>query len=478
MAPHHRGLSRRGAISTPFPGSAATGGQLAWISWDDPNLPWDGGDLWIANLLGSGSDTHLGPARHLAGGPAESVIQPEWGPDGALYFLSDRSGWWNLYRARGQRVEPLLPMLAEFADAPWELDYSTYAFLPDGRLACRYRHHGLDHLGIVDPATGHLQPLPVPFTSIKPYLRATRDRLAFIAASPTTTPAVATLSLSDHRLEVLAGDDPGLHVNDVSVPRLLRVPAPDGGTVHAAYYPPTHHAVTGQPGQCPPVILQPHPGPTSHTPLRLELRTQFFTSRGFAVVSVDHRGSTGYGRAYRTRLDGQWGVLDVQDCVAVADFLAERGSIDASRILISGASAGGFTALRALATTDRFASGVSWYGITDLAAFRAHVPRFQRHHTDHLVGPWPDAAPHYRARSPVHNAARIIRPVLIIHGLDDDIVTPDQAEAIAQELRRHDVPITQLAFPDEGHGLRHPDNIHQAIEAELAFYRTLLAGNQ
>lgn len=457
-----------------FPRIRRPGPQLASISWDSPNLPWDGSDLWVADLLGAGPHVRLGPARHVAGGPAESVIQPEWGPDGALYFISDRSGWWNLYRAQDQRVQPLLAMPAEFADAPWELDYSTYTFLPDGRLACRYRRDGLDHLGLLDPATGHLESLSVPFTSIKPYLRATRDRLAFIAASPTSTPAVVTLRLSDHRLDVLAADDPGLDPGSLAVPEPLRVPTGDGGTVHATYYSPTHQAVTGPPGQRPPVILQPHPGPTSHTPLRLELRTQFFTSRGFAVATVDYRGSTGYGRAYRTRLDGQWGVLDVQDCVAVADFLAERGDVDAHRSVISGASAGGFTALQALATTDRFACGASWYGITDLTAFRAHVPRFQRHHTDHLIGPWPETAPRYRARSPVHNADRITRPVLTIHGLDDDIVTSEQTEMIIQALRRHGRPGTQLAFPGEGHGLRHPDNIHRAIETELAFYRMLL----
>ena len=268
-----------------------------------------------------------------------------------------------------------------------------------------------------------------------------------------------------------------MHADDISVPEFLRIPAADGGTVHATYYPPTNHTVTGPAQQRPPLILQPHPGPTSHTPLRLDLHTQFFTSRGFAVAAVDYRGSTGYGRAYRTRLDGQWGVLDVQDCVDVAAFLAERGTIDADRTIISGASAGGFTALQALAT-DRFAGGASWYGIADLTTFRAHVPRFQRHHTDHLIGPWPDAAPLYRERSPVHNADRITRPVLVVYGLDDDIVPPEQAEAIVQALRRRGVPVTPLAFPGEGHGLRCPESIHRAIEAELTFYRTLLTGGQ
>ncbi|MGH3961935.1 MAG: S9 family peptidase [Pseudonocardiaceae bacterium] len=462
-----------------FPRISRDRRQLAWVTWDNPNLPWDGSDLWVADLIGAGPDARLEPARHVAGGPEESVTQPEWGPDGALHFISDRSGWWNLHRERDHRAEPLLPMQAEFADAAWELDYSTYTFLSDGRIACRYRRQGFDHLGIIDPAKGYLEPVSVPFTSIKPYLRATRNRLAFIAASPTATPTVVTLCLYDRCVEVLASDDPGLHASDISVPELLRVPAVDGGVVHASYYPPTNHAVTGPVQQRPPLIVQPHPGPTSHAPLRLELRTQFFTSRGFAVAAVDYRGSTGCGRAYRTALDGQWGVLDVQDCVDVAAFLAGRGTIDANRTIISGASAGGFTALRALtAATNRFAGGTSWYGITDLVTFRAHVPRFQRHHTDHLVGPWPDVAARYRERSPVHNAAQITQPVLVIYGLDDDIVPPEQAEAIIRALCQRGVPVTQLAFPDEGHGLRRPDSIHRAIEAELTFYQALLARSQ
>ncbi len=454
-----------------FPRPSPDGRRLAWISWDNPNMPWDGSDLWVADLLGAGPDVRLGPAQHVTGGRDESVTQPEWAPDGSLHFVSDRSGWWNLYRQQGRHVEPLLPMEAEFADAPWELDYSTYAFLPDGNIACRYRQHGIDHLGILDPTNDHLASLSLPFTSIKPYLRAASDRLTFIAASPIATPAVVTLSLPDRRLEVLASADPGLHPDDVSLPERLQVPASDGGTVHAVYYPPTNRAVTGPPGQQTPLIVQPHPGPTSHARVRLELRTQFFTSRGFALVDVDYRGSTGHGRAYRTQLDGHWGIQDVQDCADVAAFLTERGDADPGRVVISGASAGGFTVLRALATTDRFTAGVSWFGITDLAGFRARVPRFQRHHTDHLIGPWPDAAPTYRERSPSHHTDQITHPVLVIQGRCDDVVAPEQADKIVHALRRHGVPVTELTFPDEGHGFRHADNIHRALEAELTFYR-------
>jgi dipeptidyl aminopeptidase/acylaminoacyl peptidase len=386
------------------PRPAHDGRQLAWITWDDPNLPWDGSDLWVADLLGSGLDIRLGPVRRIGGGPDESVTQPEWGPEGTLHFISDRSGWWNLHRELHGRIEPVSPQKAEFADAPWELDYSTYAFLPDGRIACRYRRRGQDHLGILESATGRLEPLRLPFTSIKPYLRATGDRLAFIAASPITPSAVVTVRLADHGVEVLTGTGPRLNLDDVAVPERLEVRARDGDIVYAVFYPPTNHAVIGPPGQRPPLIVQPHPGPTSDARVRLELRTQFFTSRGFALADVDYRGSTGYGRDYRTQLNGHWGVLDVHDCADVAAFLAERGDADSERSVISGASAGGFTALRALAITDRFVAGVSWFGITDLAtdlaAFRTRVPRFQRHHTDRLIGPWPEAAGTYRERSP------------------------------------------------------------------------------
>jgi dipeptidyl aminopeptidase/acylaminoacyl peptidase len=454
-----------------FPRPSPDGRHLAWITWDNPNLPWDGSDLWVADLHNTGPNTHLGPARHVTGGPTESVIQPEWAPGSTLHFITDRSGWWNLHRERNQQVEPLLPLHAEFADAPWELDYSTYAFLPDGRIACRYHQHGIDHLGILTPATGSLEPIPAPFTSIKPYLRATSDRLAFIAASPTTTPAVVTLSPSDHRIDILAYDDPGLHPDDISTPELLQVPASDGGTVHTAYYPPTNRAITGPPGQRPPLIVRPHPGPTTHTPLRLDLRTQFFTSRGFAVATVDYRGSTGYGRAYRTHLNGHWGILDVHDCADAAAFLADFGHADSRRTLISGASAGGFTALRALATTDQFVAGASWYGITDIDAFRTRVPRFQRHHTDHLIGPWPKETRIYRERSPIHNADQITHPVLIIYGLDDGIVPPEQAEAIVKVLLQRGLAVTHFGFPGEGHGLRHPNNICRALKSELDFCR-------
>jgi dipeptidyl aminopeptidase/acylaminoacyl peptidase len=459
------------------PRPSPDGRQVAWLSWDRPQMPWDGSDLWVAELT---SDGRLGPARHVAGGPEESIIQPEWSPSGELFFVSDRSGWWNLYRYRppiGRRsAEPLLPMAAEFADPPWELDYSTYALLTDGRIACRYRQIGTDHLAVLDPRTGHLQQLEVPFSSIKPYLRAAGGRLGFIGATPTTQPAVVSLDLATRQPTVLASPQEATAVDAgyLSLPEPISFPASDGQTAYGLYYPPANRDAAGPPSDQPPLLVQPHPGPTTETTARLEWRTQFFTSRGFAVVCVNYAGSSGYGRSYRERLTGQWGVLDIADCLAAARHLTAAGNADPSRLLIAGASAGGYTTLCALAFHHVFAAGTSYFGIADLETFRQQAPRFQAHQLDRLVGPYPQAAATYRARSPLHAAGNITRPLLLIHGLQDPVVPPAQAEAIANALLEHGIPHAYLPFAGEGHGLAASTSLRQALEAELAFYMRAL----
>jgi dipeptidyl aminopeptidase/acylaminoacyl peptidase len=449
------------------PRPSPDGRHLAWLSWDRPCMPWDGADLWIADL---GPDGRLGPARHVAGGPQESVVQPEWNAEGILHFVSDRSGWWNLYRERHGEVEPLLPMAAEFADAPWEFDYSSYAFVADGRIACRYRQYGHDRLALLDPETGGLEELPIPYTSIKPYLRVLGDRLAFIGASPTASPAVAALHLPTGHLQVVAGAEVSLDPAWVSVPQPIEFPTQDGQTAYALYYPPTNPEVTGPASARPPLVVQPHPGPTADAKARLDLRVQFFTSRGFGVVEVNYAGSTGYGRAYRERLTGQWGVLDVADCLDAARSLVQAGEVDGRRLMTSGASAGGFTALCALAFHDLVAAGTSAYGIADLETFREQAPKFQAHELDRLVGHYPEAVATYRARSPVHSAHRITSPVLLLQGLEDTIVPPTQTELMAKALRSRHIPHRYLTFEDEGHGFRRPSSIERALEAELSLY--------
>jgi dipeptidyl aminopeptidase/acylaminoacyl peptidase len=443
------------------------GRRLAWVTWDRPCMPWDGADLWVADL---GPDGRLGPARHVVGGPSESVVQPEWNAEGIFCFVSDRSGWWNLYRDRDGQVEPLLAMAAEFADAPWELDYSSYAFVADGRIACRYRQHDRDRLALLDPETGRLTELPNPYTSIKPYLRVLDDRLAFIGASPTTSSAVTTLHLPTGHLQVLAGAEVSLDPAWVSVPQPIQFPTQDGQTAHGLYYPPTNPEVTGPPDPRPPLLVQPHPGPTADAKARLDLRIQFFTSRGFGVLEVNYAGSTGYGRAYRERLTGQWGVLDVADCLDAARSLIQAGEVDGRLLVISGASAGGFTALCALAFHDLFAAGTSAYGIADLETFRQQAPKFQAHELDRLVGPYPQAVATYRARSPVHSAHRITSPVLLLQGLDDTVVPPTQTQLMAKALMSTGIPHRYLTFQGEGHGFRRPSSIRRALEAELSLY--------
>jgi dipeptidyl aminopeptidase/acylaminoacyl peptidase len=449
------------------PRPSPDGRRLAWVSWDRPRMPWDGADLWVADL---GPDGRLGPARHVAGGPQESVVQPEWSAEGILHFVSDRSGWWNLYRERRGQVEPLLAMAAEFADAPWEFDYSNYAFVDNGRIACRYRHNGRDRLALLDPDSGWLEDLPLPYTSIKPYLQAVGDRLAFIGASSTAGSAVATLHLSTGHIQVLAGAEVSLDPAWVSVPQPIQFPTQDGQTAHGLYYPPTNPEVTGPADTRPPLLVQPHPGPTADAKARLDLRTQFFTSRGFGVVVVNYAGSTGYGRAYRERLTGQWGVLDVADCLDAAQFLIQAGEVDGRWLMISGASAGGFTALCALAFHDLVAAGTSAFGIVDLETFREQAPKFQAHELDRLVGPYPEAVVTYRARSPVHAADQITSPVLLLQGLDDTIVPPAQTQLMVTALNRTGIPHRYLSFQGEGHGFRRPSSIKQALEAELALY--------
>jgi dipeptidyl aminopeptidase/acylaminoacyl peptidase len=453
------------------PRPSPDGRRLAWLTWDRPCMPWDGADLWVADL---GPDGRLGPARHVAGGPAESIVQPEWNAEGILHFVSDRSGWWNLYRERHGQANALLPMAAEFADAPWELDYSSYAFVGDGRIACRYRQHGRDRLGLLDPKSGRLAVLSIPYTSLKPYLRAVGDRLAFTGASPTTSSAVATLHVPTGRLDVLAGAEVSLDPTWVSVPQPIEFPTRDGQIAHALYYPPTNPEVTGPPDARPPLLVQAHPGPTADAKARLELRTQFFTSRGFAVVDVNYAGSTGYGRGYRERLTGRWGVADVSDCLDAARALVEAGEVDGRRLVISGESAGGFTALCALAPDDFFAGGVSRFGIADLETFRQQAPKFQAHELDRLVGPYPKVAATYRARSPLHLVDRIARPVLLVHGLEDTVVPPIQAQVMAEALERRGVQHVLVAVPGEGHGFRRPVSIRRALQVELSFYLAAL----
>jgi dipeptidyl aminopeptidase/acylaminoacyl peptidase len=444
------------------------GRRLAWLEWDHPNMPWDATDLKVAEL---GAGAVVGPPTTVAGGPEESIFQPAWSPDGVLHFVSDRSGWWNLYRLAGATVEALAPMEEEVGSPQWVFGLSRYAFLPGGRVALVHGRGPLQRLGVLAP-DGTLTDLDLPFTTYAPpQLRAVGDRLACVAGSATRPAAVVVVDPASGEVEVLRrgreqAPDPGY----LSVPRAIQFPTSGGRTANALYYPPANRDFRGPDGQRPPLLVTSHGGPTAEVSSLLSMDYQFFTSRGFAVVDVDYGGSTGYGRAYRRQLDGQWGIVDVDDCVAAARRLAEGGEVDPRRLAIRGASAGGWTTLCALTFRDDFSAGASYFGVADAEALARDTHKFESRYLDRLIGPWPEAVELYRQRSPIHFTDRLSCPVILLQGLEDAVVPPSQAEAMAAALDAKRIPYAYVAFPGEQHGFRRAEHIRRAVEAELYFY--------
>jgi dipeptidyl aminopeptidase/acylaminoacyl peptidase len=452
------------------PRLSADGQRLAWIAWDHPRLPWDGTELWVGQLADGGT---VMEARRVAGGSQESIFQPEWSPDGGLHFVSDRTGWWNLYREREGQTEPLCPMDAEAGEPQWQFRQSTYAFLPDGRIACVVRSGADQRLILISPGAGSVEALELPYTSFDvPYLRSCGHRLTFIAGAPTEPSAVVSLDVRTgeaRRLRAsLALDIPG---GCISVPAPITFPTGDGETAHALLYPPANDAFAAPEGELPPAIVVSHGGPTGQATTSLDLRVQLWTSRGFAVVDVDYRGSTGYGRAYRERLRSNWGIADVEDCVNAARHL--DGVVDLDRLIIRGASAGGYTTLCALTFHDVFRAGASWFGVADLEALALETHKFESHYLDGLIGPYPEAADRYRARSPIYAVERLRRPMILFQGLLDDVVPATQTELMVRALGAAGIPHVYMAFENEHHGFRRAENVTQALEAELRFYRAV-----
>ncbi len=443
------------------------GTRLAWTTWDHPRMPWDGCELWGARIRPDGT---LDDPRLVAGGPGESIFQPAWSPDGVLHFVSDRTGWWNLYRVTRVGVEPIVPAEAEFGMPQWVFGMSTYAFLDGGRIACAVTERGITRLGLVEG--GAFKPLDLPYTSCGS-LSGRGQRLALIGASPAQPSAVIGLD-GTWSPEVLARSfdlalDPAL----IPAPEPIAFPSAVGATAHALYYPPRNPSAEAPPRERPPLLVMSHGGPTGHVPAVVSLQRLFWTSRGFAVAEVNYRGSTGYGRAYREALAGQWGIADVEDCIAAARFLAERGDVDPERIAVRGGSAGGYTTLCALAFHDFFAAGVSHFGIADPAALATDTHKFESRYLDKLIGPWPEAEAVYRERAPLYHADRIQRPVLLLQGLEDAVVPPAQAERMVEALRARGVPHAYVPFEGEQHGFRRAETIRAAHEAELSFYAQL-----
>ena len=447
------------------------GRRLAWLSWNHPNMPWDGTQLFLADLDHSGRimDVHC-----IAGGAEESIFQPQWSPSGELYFVSDRSGWWNLYRYAEAGVECLLEREAEFGLPQWVFGMSTYAFSgPDQILAC-YCEQGIWHLGVIDVQTRQLREITTPYNAIDG-IRAANGQAVFLATGPTQATAVVHYDAVHERFRQLRSSSQ-MHIDAaaISQPQAIRFASEGNKQAYGFYYPPQNPLYRPLPDSLPPLLVKSHGGPTAAASPGLNLKIQYWTSRGFAVLDVNYSGSTGYGRAYRERLNGRWGVADVDDCVHGAQYLVQQGLVDGQRLLISGGSAGGYTTLCALTFRDVFKAGASYYGISELEALVRDTHKFESRYLDKLIGPYPAEIERYRQRSPIYHSQQLACPVIFLQGLEDKVVPPNQAEMMVQALRDKGLAVAYLTFAEEQHGFRQAASIVRALEAELYFYARVL----
>ncbi|MEZ4594755.1 MAG: S9 family peptidase, partial [Chloroflexota bacterium] len=450
------------------PRLSPNGRKLAWISWNHPNMPWDGTELWLADLDEAG--TALSNITKIAGSHDESIFQPEWSPNGELYFISDRTNWWNLYRWRNGVVQPVYPMEAEFGRPQWVFGMSTYGFERADSIICTYTQNGIWHLARLNTVQGTLTPIDTPYSSLAD-LRVSNGFACFIGGSATRPNAVVRLNLQTNDAQILRqSTDLTVDAAYLSVPESIEFPTENGLTAHAIYYPPKNRDFEAPEGDMPPLLVISHGGPTSATQTTLNLGTQYWTSRGFAVLDVNYGGSTGYGRSYRQRLNGQWGIVDVQDCLNGAKHLVRQGLADGDRLAIRGGSAGGYTTLCALTFYDTFSAGASYFGVSDLAALAQETHKFESRYLDSMVGPYPEAKELYEARSPLHHTDQINCPLILFQGLEDKVVPPNQAEMMFEAVKAKGLPVAYVAFPGEQHGFRSAENIKRTLDGELYFY--------
>ena len=441
--------------------------RLAWLTWNHPNMPWDGTELWVGKLTGDGS---IAEAVRVAGSINESIFQPEWSPDGTLYFVSDRSGWWNIYQWRDEKVEPLCPMDAEFGQPQWVFASAVYGLASERRIVCSYTKNGSDHLATLDTRTRAFNDIELPFTAIS-QVHAGGDRVVFIGASSTEPTSIASLNLATRELEVLRRSrETAVDAGYLADPRAIEFPTEGDLTAHGHFYPPRNRDYTAPANEKPPLLVMSHGGPTSSTSASLRYAIQYWTSRGIAVLDVNYGGSSGYGRAYRDRLKGKWGIVDVDDCVNGARYLVAGGEVDGNRLAIRGGSAGGYTTLCALTFRDAFKVGASHYGISDLEALARDTHKFESRYLDGLIGPYPERRDLYVERSPINFTDRLSCPMILFQGLEDKVVPPNQAEKMVEAVRAKKLPVAYLTFEGEQHGFRKAENIKRVLEAELYFY--------
>ncbi|MGB8511116.1 MAG: S9 family peptidase, partial [Pyrinomonadaceae bacterium] len=443
------------------------GSRLAWLTWDHPNMPWDGCELWVGEFAADGS---LGATQKVAGGGEEAIFQPEWSPDGTLYFISDRSNWWNLYRRNGDgTVEAMHEAEAEFGVPQWVFAMSTYSFVSAAKIVCTFNERGAWRLASLDTETKKFESIETAYADIT-YLKATPTRAVFRAGSPTERTAIVELELDTQRVNVLRrSSDLAIDEGYLSRPQAIEFPTEGGRTAHAFFYPPRNRDFDGPEAERPPLLVKCHGGPTAAAVTTLRLETQYWTSRGIAVLDVNYGGSTGYGREYRKRLNGEWGIVDVDDCVNGARYVIERGWADGERCVITGGSAGGYTTLNALTFRDLFKAGASHFGISDLTIFLDDTHKFESRYLDRLIGPYPESAGLYHERSSINFTDQLSCPVIFFQGLEDKVVPPNQAELMVEALRKKGLPVAYVPFEGEQHGFRRAENIKRALDGELYF---------
>lgn len=447
------------------------GARMCWLEWRHPNMPWDGTELWVGQIAGDGG---VSGRRRVAGGSRESIFQPQWSPDGDLHFVSDRTGFWNLYRQDRGKAVPLHRRSADFGLPQWLFGMSTYGFADDGEILAAFCEEGTWHLGRL-PRDGSFEEVKTHYTQIDSVAVAGRQAV-FRAAAPNELPALVRLDLGSGQMDVLrrSTDLPDDVLPYVSAAFPVSFPSTDGQAIHGFHYPPGNPDYLPPADEKPPLIIRLHGGPTAAASNALSLSAQFWTSRGFSVFDLNYRGSTGYGRSYRERLHGQWGVVDVEDTAAAARYFASRGLADPNRLIVKGGSAGGYTVLCCLAFRDEFAAGAAYYGISDLKQLAVETHKFESRYAESLIGAWPADEALYAERSPLRASDRLTAPVIFFQGSEDAVVPKEQTEAMVAALRKRSVPVAYYLFEGEAHGFRDPANVKRALDAELCFYATLL----
>ena len=453
------------------PALSPDGTQLSWLQWDHPNMPWDGCELWYSDVDVDGTLRNI---HHVTGGPNESIVRPRWNNNGLPVFASDRTGWWQLYADRGDDgILPIMaPTEAEFAEPQWVFGMSTWDFTTDGRVVCAWNANGMWKMGRLDVAMTPINEYDLPFTTITDvHVQEETNKVLFLGSSSTDLGGLVRLDVETGEWEYLRkASTQEIDPAYISVPQPISWQSEGGAVAHGFYYPPKNPAYAAPANELPPLIVESHGGPTSQSTSDLSLKRQFWTSRGFAILDVNYGGSTGYGRDYRNRLQSNWGVVDVNDCVTGAEHLADEGVVDPARLAIRGGSAGGFTTLAALTSTQVFAVGVSSYGIGDLEAMVRDTHKFESRYLDGLVGPYPAEKARYIERSPIHHVDRLESAMLLLQGLEDKVVPPNQATTMAEAVRQKGLAVAHIEYEGEGHGFRQAATIHHAVLAELAFY--------